>query len=207
MSLPTEIRSVPARLVGEPLLDAPVSRRPRRVYRPLVVGPVLLRRDGPQGRWSVRVSGDGRLLPAPVGGMAVLTRRLQLCRAAGTAHRVGAALVAPQDMGPVAARLTARDEQPRSEFYGWSLMVQFPGLETLALVDPHERFADLPAFYESPLELIDRSTFLAGKGIVSRPIALFTQPADFVVEADGRLRNRFYPDARFRRPAGLDWLW
>jgi hypothetical protein len=172
-----------------------------------VVGPVLLRRDGPQGRWSVRVSGDGRLLPAPVGGMAVLTRRLQLCRAAGTVHRVGAALVAPQDMGPVAARLTARDEQPRSEFYGWSLMVQFPGLDSLALVDPHERFADLPAFYESPLELIDRSTFLAGKGIVSRPIALFTQPADFVVEADGRLRNRFYPDARFRRPAGLDWLW
>lgn len=207
MSLPTEIRSVPARLVGEPLLNAPVSRRPRRIYRPLVVGPVLLRRDGPQGRWSVPVSGDGRLLPAPAGGMAVLTRRLHLCRAAGTVHRVGAALVAPQDMGLESARLIASAEPPRTEFYGWSLMVQFPGLDSLALVDPHERFADLPAFYESPLELIDRSTFLAGKGIASRPIALFTQPADFVVEADGRLRNRFYPDARFRRPAGLDWLW
>jgi hypothetical protein len=206
MPLPTEIRSVPARLVGEPLLDAPVSRRPRRIYRPLVVGPVLLRRDGPQGRWSVRVSGDGLLLPAAVGGMEPLTRELQLCRAAGTVHRVGAALVAPQDMGAVPARLAAGDAQPRSEFYGWSLMVQFPGLDSLALVDPHERLADLPAFYESPLELIDRSTFLAGKGIASRPIALFTQASDFVVDADGRLRNCFFPEARFRRPAELDWL-
>jgi len=204
MPLPTEIRPVLARLVGEPLLDAPVSRRPRRIYRPLVVGPVLLRREGPRGRWSVPVSGDGRLLPAS--GVEPLTRRLQLCRAEGIVHRVGAALVAPQDMGPVAARLTPRAERPRSEFYGWSLMVQFPGHDSLALVDPHERFADLPAFYESPLELIDRSEFLAGKGIVCRPIALFTEPGDFVAEAGGRLRNRFYPDARFRRPAGLDWL-
>jgi hypothetical protein len=207
MSLHTEIRSLRARLVGEIPVDSAIPKPPRRVYRPLVVGPVLLRRDGPQGCWSVRVSGDGRLLPSLRGGMAVLTRRMRLCRAAGIVHRVAAALVAPQDMSLESPRLIASVEQPRSEFYGWSLMTQFPGMSTLALVDPHERFADLPAFYESPLELIDRSTFLAGKGIASRPIALITQPDDFEVETDGRLRNRFYPEARFRRPAGLDWLW
>jgi hypothetical protein len=206
MSLHTEIRSVRARLVAEPSVDAANPPPQRRAYRPLVVGPVLLRRDGPRGGWSVRVSGDGRLLPSPRGGMAVLTRRLQLCRASGIVHRVAAALVAPQDVSLDSPRLIASDAQPQSEFYGWSLMIQFPDMKTLALVDPHERFADLPAFYESPLELIDRSTFLAGKGIASRPIALITQPGDFVVGADGRLRNRFYPDARFRRPAGLDWL-
>jgi hypothetical protein len=206
MWLPAEIRSVRVRLVGEPPDDPAISRPARRVYRPLVVGPVLLRRNRPHGGWSVRVSGDGRLLPESNADIATLTRRLRLCRAAGIVHRVGAALVAPQDMGLVSARLIARDDQPRSEFYGWSLMVQFPGMTSLAVVDPHERFADLPACYESPLELIDRSTFLAGKGIASRPIALITQPSDFVVDADGQTHNRFYPEARIRRPAGLDWL-
>ena len=47
----------------------------------------------------------------------------------------------------------------RPEFYGWSLLYQLPGDGDLARVDPHESLADLPAFYESPLELADRQAF------------------------------------------------
>ena len=131
---------------------------------------------------------------------------LRLFPMAPRTRRLAAALIAPQDIAGRAARLVADDRPPRSDFYGWALLYQLPGMRTLALVDAHERFAELPAFFESPAELVDRSTFLAAKGILSRPLALLTQPADFVLNADGRVRNRFYPQASCQRPIDLGWF-
>jgi hypothetical protein len=199
-----EIRPVVARLVVEPPFADHAARPVRRRYRPLVVGPaVRIRRGG--GPWLVRVSTDGRLLPRAwrPAGLRSCLRRLEL---AGILHRVAAALVAPQDLAGPPPRLVPDDRRPRAEFYGWSLLYQLPGMRGLAAVDPHERFADLPAFFESPHELVDRSEFLASRGIPCRPLALITQPGDFVIAAHGRRCNRFYPGERFRRPSGLGWF-
>ncbi len=91
------------------------------------------------------------------------------------------------------------------EIYGWALMYQLPGMVDRALIDPHDELDSLPAFYESPLELVDRSAFLASRGIPSRPIALLTRPDDFVSAGVGGapLTNVHFPRARFRRPADL----
>jgi hypothetical protein len=205
-----EIKPLRARLVFETPPNAVVQpqERQRRLYRPLVVGPVLIRKCGPRMRWGVRVSSDGRLMPKSPHGIHQLRRRMRQLGALGIPHRVAACLVAPQDMAGRPPQLASSDRkpQPQAEFYGWSLMYQLPGGNNLAFVDQHERFAELPAFYELPLELIDRTTFLAARGILSRPIALITQPLDFVFKENGRPINRFYPEERFRRPAGFDWL-
>jgi len=200
-----EIRPLRARLVCE-RPDLPALPLRRRCYRPLVVGAAVLRQGGAGGRWLVSVSGDGRLLPVVPPGFVRLRREVMALRPDDGAWRLAAALVTPEDLAGPPRRLVCQAEPPRLEFYGWSLMVQQPGSRDLAVVDRHERFADLPACYESPLELIDRSSFLAARGIRSRPLALVTQPADFTASADGRLRNRFFPAERFRPPASLDWL-
>lgn len=201
-----EIRSIVARLVAEPPLDH--SRTPcgRRLYRPLVVGPVLMRRPGRRVPWLVRVSADGRLAPRLPSEAGRLERQVWRLRMSGALHRVAAALVAPQDLVGPPPRLLPDDRRPASEFYGWAIMYQLPGMRTLAALDPHERHADLPAFYESPSELIDRTEYLAARGIPSRPIALITQPSDFVVAHDGQPCNRFYPGERFRPPVDLEWF-
>jgi len=196
MPLEIAIRSIRARLVGEPSGLPQDSRRQRRLFRPLVVGPAVIRRDGPEASWIVRVGNDGRLLPLPP----------QSPGGPGGIQRVAAALVVPQDLAGGPPTLTRLAEPSASEFYGWALMYQLPGMRGLACVDPHEQFAELPAFYESPLELIDRNTFLSRRGIPARPLALITQPTDFVRGADGRLRNRFYPGQRFQPPGPSDWL-
>ncbi len=78
-------------------------------------------------------------------------------------------------------------------------------MQGVALIDAHESFTDLPAFYESPLELLDRSSFLAARGISTRPIALVTRPEDFeVVENTAEVRNKFLPNALFRCPCPLN---
>jgi hypothetical protein len=85
-------------------------------------------------------------------------------------------------------------------------LYQLPGIRGIGFVDPHESFPDLPAFFESPLELLDRATFLHGKGIVTRPLAVLTRPEDFNRGADGTPVNRFFSEASFARPANLAWL-
>jgi hypothetical protein len=204
--IPTpEIRPLRARLVCPRAALAGLPPR-RRCYRPLVVGVAVLRQQCVGGRWVVSVSDDGRLLPVMPPGFIRLRQEVMTLRPAGGAWRLAAALVAPEDLAGPPPRLVRQAESPRLEFYGWSLLVQRPGMRGLAVVDRHEQFADLPACYESPLELIDRSEFLAARGIRSRPLALVTQPADFTASADGRLCNRFFPAERFRPPKPLDWL-
>jgi hypothetical protein len=167
--------------------------------------------------WTIDVSEDGRLLPHAPRSAGQFHRIVGLHRALGRTCRVGAALATPAELAapadrpvvpvrsPRAAALDDASGRRRPEIYGWSLMYQLPGMRGTATIDPHEQFDDLPAFFESPLELIDRSTFLAARGIANRPIALLTRPEDFVrCETGGRWGNRFYPQARFRRPCRLD---
>lgn len=201
------IRAVVARLVTDPA--GAEGRLRAAVYRPLVIGPAMLRRRPGEGRWSVAVSDDGQLeprLPPSSDGLQGHVRQLQ---EAGFSCRLAAALLAPQDLGhwqPRPRPSAAPRRLARPEFYGWALMYQLPGQAGEAFVDPHDRFADLPAFYELPAEFVDRSAFLAARGVRSRPIAVVTQPDDFLAGDDGRPQNRFYPGGVFRDPGGLDWL-
>lgn len=181
------------------------------VYRPLIVGPAILRQPTERGEaWRVALHPGRAVRPRAPGTRAELTARVQAMRAAGIACRVAAALVAPEDIAAHDAlergRCTRRGGRCRSEFYGWSLLYQIPGPPHVGLIDPHETHRDLPAFFESPLELLDRSEFLAQRGVRSRPIALFTQSEDFDVDPDGRLVNRYFPHGTLRHPNRLDWL-
>jgi len=204
MDSPPTISRVSIRLVPEEVPRGLRRRagRGRGTYRPLAIGAaVLLRPRSAGGRWVVSVSTDGLLRPRGPRSLPAAIARSRSLRAAGVMARAAVALVAPEDVPlaqPPAGRRAAAGDL-RHDCYGWSLLYQLPGMRGMACVDPHERFADLPAFYESPLELIDRSMFLAGKGIPSRPIALITQPGDFVAASAGRICNRFYPRGSFRR--------
>lgn len=190
----------------------PGNRRGGRLLRPLFAGLAIFHRESRAGTaWRIDVSEDGRLLPHAPRSSEQLRQIVALHRALGRTCRVGAALAAPSDLaiGPARGpRLAPHADAPgrrRPEIYGWSLMYQLPGMEGTATIDPHDQFDDLPAFFESPLELIDRSTFLAARGIANRPIALLTRPEDFVrCETGSGWGNRFYPEARFRRPCRLD---
>jgi hypothetical protein len=225
----TSVRLVSETRSGESLTSAG-NGRGSRLLRPLFAGLAILHRDARAGAtWTIDVSEDGRLLPHAPRSAGQFHQIVGLHRALGRTCRVGAALAVPADLaasadlaapadlavpadraaGPVrrprAAALDNASSGRRPEIYGWSLMYQLPGMRGTATIDPHEHFDDLPAFFESPLELIDRSTFLAARGIANRPIALLTRPEDFVrCETDGRWGNRFYPLARFRRPCRLD---
>jgi len=195
------IRSVLARLVCAQELQPPGSRR--RLYRPLVVGPVLLRRTDPLGPWLTDVSRDGRLRPRGPGSPGGLRARLERLQAARVACRIAAALMTPHDLSgesPPSGRL----RRLRSEFYGWAIMFQPPGMAGAAVVDPDQRFPDLPAFFELPLELLDRMAFLASRGIAARPLAVVTQRDDFIADRSGRLRNRFAAGGTVRLAGGPD---
>lgn len=205
MQSPPTISRVSIRLVPEEVSRGgprrPAGRR-RGTYRPLAIGAaVLLRPRSAGGRWVVTVTTDGLLQPHGPRSLPAAIARSRSLRAAGIMARAAVALVAPEDVAlaqPAAGRL-ATDGSPRHDCYGWSLLYQLPGMRGMACVDPHERFADLPAFYESPLEFVDRAVFLAERGILSRPLALVTQLDDFQPSGDGRMRNRFYPRGSFRR--------
>lgn len=178
-----------------------------RVYRPLVIGPaVLVRRSDTRGPWEVPVTADGRLRPVVPTSRSALARDLARLTHCGHQVRVTAALVAPVDASD-GQNLIGETVQPRigTDFYGWSLLYQFPHLQDVARVDPHEHHPDLPAMYESPLELVDRAEFLASHGITSRPLAVVVQPADFTADAAGRLVNRFFPDGQFRIGKRRGW--
>jgi hypothetical protein len=201
MNRPPVLTRLPATLLAEGGAEA-LDRR----YRLLVVGPALLHRPlGDLGPWRVRVSTDGSLLPLSPATAGGLAGRLAALRRTGRA-RLGAAILEPPDLPLVGPSLRDAFRQRaaasrRREFYGWSLLYRLPGDDD-ALIDPDERFPDLPAAYESPLELADRQAFLARRGVPSRAIALLTQRDDFdVVEGTVR-RNRYCPQASWRRACG-----
>lgn len=194
MSLP--VTTVRARLVTG---AAGRGTRPRW-FRPLVVGTaVLVRTCDSRGPWQVPVTADGRLRPVAPASRRALAHDIARLARCGHRVRVTAALVSPVDA------IDGHDEMPgasrspiRTDFYGWSLLYQFPDMHDVALVDPHDQFVDLPAMYESPLELVDRAEFLASKGIASRPLVIVVQPQDFSVDEAGRPRNRFFPNSVLR---------
>jgi hypothetical protein len=190
---PLRLMRIAARLLAAGVgREHPPARRSR--FRLLVVGPAILMRE-PTGGWRVSVVEGPALLPTAARLRADLVVRQP-------AVRVAAALLDPLDLAaggqPLLAAVRGGPHAiARPEFYGWSLLYQLPGDGDLARVDPHESLADLPAFYESPLELADRQEHLAHRGIPSRALALLTARADFDLVA-GRPRNRFCDHARWR---------
>ena len=183
----------------------------------------------PRGSWRVDVLAGRALVPdvprRPVDIERVVAWRQQR----GETCRVAAALVSCCDVTTLPP-LSGGDEPSRNhsadaptsscqtfddrpnvqrspgvvEIYGWALMYQLPGMLDAAAIDPHEEFDDLPAYYNSPLELVDRAAFLAARGIPNRPIALLTRREDFHPRGAGqRPINRFQPEVSFRRPADL----
>lgn len=148
-------------------------------YRPLAIGLARIRRTTASGPWWVQVSLDGRLRPVWDDEPSESGTTEHRCRAA-------IALVAPEDF---LGREPDRDHRRWGrcdglarfrgrDIYGWCLMYQPPGLHGVALVDAHESLDELPAYYELPLELLDRMEFLAQRGIPSRALALLAEPAD-----------------------------
>lgn len=192
-----------------PATDNPAIARRPRCYRPLIVGPAILHRPaaGPEP-WTVHVSDDGRLLPLVPRSRLALRLEVDRLRTLGRHCRVATALICPADVHRTDGHATAVPVgKPgiRSEFYGWSLMVQPPGVNGLAFVDRDDANPDLPACFELPLELVDRIAFLESRGLRTRPIALITRPEDFEPVA-GVWRNRFRPYAAFGKPCRIDRL-
>lgn len=194
-----------ARLV--PMADGPT--RVRR-YRPLVSGLAILRRAANATTWTVELASDRLLTPRAPRYAADLDRLVRSLADRGITCRLGAAVAGPLD---VACRCGDRRpgdaaqamRQPVSlDIYGWALMYQPPDMRGRALVDGDDCIADLPAMFELPLELIDRVDFLEARGFRTRPLVIPTQPEDFMPGPDGRLCNRFFPEAAFRPPCSLD---
>ena len=164
-------------------------------YRPLAIGRTILRRYVEGGPWWVQVSLDGTLRPLlpPVAGLpcgSLASREaISLLTPGDTAGRIRRRSPRRQGALPGAAPPTGAD------IYGWSLLYQPPGMHGLAIVDPHDTIAELPAFFELPLELIDRADHLARRGVQSRALALLARPDDFEPPPHGGpSRNRFFPD-------------
>lgn len=216
----------PASMASDSHRAAPSSHG--SIYRPLIVGPAILHRlprsVDSQRRWQVDVAPGPRFLPDAPSRALDVERVVSWRSRVGEACRAAAALVSSVDLsadGPsdldhapgegeasfsTGGRFVGRGlERPRGaaiEMYGWALMYQLPGDTHRAWVDRHEDHDELPAYFESPLELLDRATFLAARGVRTRPIALITRPDDFVDSANGPV-NRFYPTVRFRPPVPL----
>jgi len=190
----------------------PEARGPSRRYRPLVAGVAILERSLGDSLWTVGIACDRLLVPRAPRGAAALERLVSRRTARGVICRIGVALAGPLDApSPMIGRMAgppwpASTPRPRLDFYGWALLYQPPGMRGRAVVDADSRFADLPAVFELPLELIDRAEFLESRGFRTRPLVIPALPADFIPDLDGRLRNRFFPHAHFRRPCRLDGL-
>jgi len=148
-------------------------------YRPLAIGLARIRRSTTGGPWRVQVSLDGSLRPVWHDKPAEFGAAEGRCR-------VAIALLAPEDLQ---GRELDRDQRRPGrrgglarfrgrDIYGWCLMYQPPGLRGVATVDAHESCDELPAYYELPLELLDRMEFLARRGIRSRALALLAEPDD-----------------------------
>lgn len=196
-----------ARLVPE--ADGPA---PARRYRPLVSGPALLRRAPGTATWTVELACDRLLVPRAPRRATRVERPPRTVADRGATFRLAAAVAGPLD---VAFRFgdhrrggmtPSAPQRVNLDIYGWALMYQPPGMRGVALVDGDDRFGELPAMFELPLELIDRADFLEARGFRTRPLVIPTQPDDFVRGPDGRLCNRFFPEAVIRTPRGLDRL-
>lgn len=157
--------------------------------RSIVLGPaILVRPEAGRGPWTVSISED-----IPLESLA--------CR--GVHYRMAAAIAVPADFRrrrfPVGGRCARAgshgDGRPylHRTIYGWALAYRFPDSTGPALVDPDDDVPDLPAFYESPAELIDRVTYLEARGIETRPIALLVHENDFIRDARGGAINRYFP--------------
>ena len=183
------------------VVDLPLRLLPsgdeQACYRPLAIGRTVLTQSVPGGPWWVPVSLDGTLRPRSA------RSPLHICSASRIREAV--VLVSPEDIrGPVRRRAAGTSRHlgglgrlTGSGIYGWCLMYQPPGMHGLAMIDPNEGCDELPAYFELPLELLDRAEFLTRRGICSRPLALLAQPEDFQTPAEGGpLRNRFLPAIR-----------
>lgn len=211
---PSAVTAIVARLVREtPLTDGAAECQARvHVYRPLVVGAAILREPLERGDpWRVTLEAGPAVRPRAPASRAALHAQVGALRMAGVACRVAAALVAPEDVVSAPRALDGepgmrRHDRCRSEFYGWSLLYHVPGMPRIGFVEPHHTFRHLPSFFDSPLELLERSEFLARRGVRSRPLALLTQPEDFDPGPDGTPVNRYVPHGTLRRPSRLGWL-
>jgi hypothetical protein len=203
---PTFVQAL-VRLVPATAGNAPA--RPPRCYRPLIVGPAILHRPAAGLEpWTVDVSDDGRLMPLVPRSRLALQLEVDRLRNLGRHCRVATALICPADVpraDEAAAAAPMGKPGLRSEFYGWSIMVQPPGVHGRAFVDRDDANPDLPACFELPLELVDRIAYLESRGLRTRPIALITRPEDFEPVA-GAWRNRFRPSAAFGKPCRIDRL-
>jgi len=196
------MRLVPERI---PPGESRLAGRRCGAYRPLAIGAAIaVRPASAGGRWVMATTGDGLLRPRRPRSLPAAGDRVHDLLATGRPARVVVALLTPEDLrAPPADGEPAADlDGLRCDGYGWSLLYQSTGMRGLACIDPHDRFAELPAFYESPLEYLDRAAFLAERGIPSRPLVLVTQPDDFLAACDGRILNRFYPHASFATDRG-----
>jgi hypothetical protein len=184
--------------------------------------------------WQVDLEPGGRLRPAAPVDATGIERVVAWRRRTGSCARVGAALVSSCDFasaeagavsdaepshdgidsagtasrGPAANGRFRKEGASRgmaAEIYGWALMYQLPGMIDRAVIEPHDEFDSLPAYYESPLEIVDRTAFLADRGIPCRAIALLTRPDDFEHAAGDASSpvHRHFPHTRFQRPADL----
>lgn len=211
---PSTVTAIVARLVREtPLADGAAECQARvHVYRPLVVGAAILREPLERGDpWRVTLDAGLAVRPRAPASRVALHAQVGALRMAGVACRVAAALVAPEDVVSAPRALEEelgmrRHDRCRSEFYGWSLLYHVPGMPRIGFVEPHHTFRHLPSFFDSPLELLERSEFLARRGVRSRPLALLTQPEDFDPGPDGTPVNRYVPHGTLRRPSRLGWL-
>lgn len=194
------------------LVTGPDDAAPTRRYRPLVAGPVVLLRPRGAPVWTVELVADRPLEPRGMARDADFERQRAHLARRGIVARVAAALVGPLDAfqpsvpGTITPAAPA-GARPRLDIYGWALMCQPPGMRGRALVDADDRFDDLPAVFELPLELLDRAEHLESRGWRTRPLVVPTRPEDFVPGPDGRLVNRYVPEATVRPPCRLERLW
>lgn len=171
------------------------------LYAPLVLGQAILHGpDARSHRWRVHVSADGRLMPLGPRSAAAVAGRLRSLRAINAICRVGEAMLSTLDFTEDLCLLHPEPEADKSiECYGWSLLYQSQSAG-VGLIDAHEEFTELPAFYESALELLDRAAFLDSKGVRSRAVAIVADETDIVVDSLGRRHNRFFPLEAGGRP-------
>lgn len=208
------VRLVPTGWWSDPgIADDGPGKRVRKIYRALVIGTAILHRPaGSRGRWTVDLADGVDCLPHSPRRAAGLRRILNLHTSLGKTVRIGAALVTPSDAAGDRIHPATRHSRPAQscqdaavDIYGYSLMYQLPGMEGVAAVDPHEFFDDMPAWFDSPLELLDRAEFLAARGIPHRPLAIVTQRQDFEpAESDSSPRNRYCRQTAFRQPCRID---